>query len=106
MYRNCNVEELQRMGLSGDNEATLELGRRVLKWNMCNTYTDPVHSGITFYCEHLNELQKIEMELDSEPPPELYEQGFDAGAKMVLELPLWQWLRQYLTRKWKRIRRP
>lgn len=56
-----SLEELQSHGLAGDQEAILELGRRVLEFDFCMSNTS--------YCEHRIELKELEEQLDTEIPP-------------------------------------
>ena len=55
------IEELQSRGILNDEDALIELGKRVLniKFN-CNE----------FCCEHEYELAELQVALDSELPPE------------------------------------
>lgn len=57
------IEELQRRGRIGDQEAIMELGRRVLDFEFCMM-------GTPHYCEHMHDLHDLQKSLDNEIPPE------------------------------------
>lgn len=56
------IEELQRLGRSGDHKALIELGKAVLEFDFCMT------DASKKYCEHLHELKYLEQALDNEFP--------------------------------------
>jgi hypothetical protein len=59
-----DIETLQRRGRAGDEAALMELGRRVLDFDLCL-----LNSGIR-YCEHEHELQALQAKLNTEIPPQ------------------------------------
>ena len=56
------IEELQRQARIGNEQATLELGKRVMDFSFC--------FGEARYCEHEYELQMLIFDLENEIPPE------------------------------------
>lgn len=58
-----DIADLQRRGRAGDQEAIVELGRRVLDFDFCLF-------GTPHYCEHQHELVELERKLDIEIPEE------------------------------------
>ena len=62
MMGHMTIEDLQRFGRSGDEQSLAELGKRVLDFNFCLFGNDGQ------YCDHRDELHKLEIELATEPP--------------------------------------
>jgi hypothetical protein len=59
-----DIETLQRRGRAGDEAALMELGRRVLDFDLCLLNTP------NRYCEHEHELQALQARLIMEVPPQ------------------------------------
>jgi hypothetical protein len=59
-YANTTIQELQKLGSSGDERALIELGSRVLNLDFC--FDD------NKYCSHLIELSNLQQSLDTEIP--------------------------------------
>lgn len=56
------IDELQQYGRLGNEEALLELGRKVLEFDFC--------MGGKTYCCHMDALVEIQTALEFEMPPE------------------------------------
>lgn len=61
-YGNLKLEELQYLGMSNDQDAILELGRRALDMDFC--MSDKSH------CKHSLELIQLQQSLETEIPPQ------------------------------------
>lgn len=77
IYQLMTIEELQK--LDSDDLAMMELGRRVVNFEMHQHFHDE------FFCKELDEAYQAISDLESEPLPEDYEQIFDAGVRVGLE---------------------
>jgi hypothetical protein len=60
-------EELQSKAEAGDEGALIELGRRVLDWDV---HTVDCDGPSKRYCKYEVELISLQQDLDTEPPPE------------------------------------
>ena len=62
------IEELQQLGNNGDEAALLELGRKVLDVDFC--LVEKHYMNRDRVCTHLNELVKLQSDLDTDIPPD------------------------------------
>jgi hypothetical protein len=61
-YTRYTLEELQCLGMTNDQEAIYELGRRALTMDFCLSDVE--------YCKHKVELLGIQWDLENEVPPQ------------------------------------